>query len=84
MDSLTSIDFWQLLFLLAILIAVFFVFRELVLWYYKINERVELLKQNNALLSEIRDLLKPAEKLSATDVNNPKTMDELEQKLKNK
>ncbi len=36
---------------LAILIVLFLVFRELVCWYWKIN-------QNIALLTEIRDLLR--------------------------
>ena len=37
--------------LLALLIALFWIFRQIVLWYWKIDEQIEL-------LSEIRDLLR--------------------------
>lgn len=89
-------DFLQLLFLLAVLVVIFLLIREVILWYYKINERVELLKQNNGLLTEIRDILKQdtpegekinkSIKLSAFegdgDLNDPKVFDNLMQQIK--
>ena len=36
-----------------LLIGIFFIIRGLLNWYWRINERVELLKRNNQLLNEI-------------------------------
>jgi len=38
---------------LAFIAALFFLFRELFCWYYKINIRVELEKERNELLKKI-------------------------------
>lgn len=36
-------------------IVLFFALRELFMWYYKINERIELHKETNKLLKELLD-----------------------------
>jgi hypothetical protein len=59
MDS--NLTLIQLGILLVVLIALFLIGREISLWYFKINDLIELLKSNNQLLTEIRDFLKPKE-----------------------
>ena len=39
--------------MLGIVLVVFFVLRGMMLWYYKINERIYLLERNNELLSKL-------------------------------
>lgn len=46
------------IFSIVALIGVFLLIRELVMWYYKINERIELQKKNNKLLEELIQLIK--------------------------
>jgi hypothetical protein len=43
---------------IAILLVLFFVFREINLWYFKINERIELAQKQNMLLEIIAEHLK--------------------------
>ncbi len=43
---------------LLILLALFLIFRMLVLWYYKIDKRVDLQIEQNRLLREIKEELK--------------------------
>ena len=38
---------------IAVAILLFFVCREIICWYFKINERIRLLEEQNALLKEI-------------------------------
>jgi len=38
---------------LAILFGLFLLLRELICWYYKINERIRLHKETNALLKQL-------------------------------
>lgn len=38
---------------LVILIIIFLILRELVMWYWKINERIELQKETNELLKKL-------------------------------
>jgi hypothetical protein len=38
---------------LVILIVIFLIIRELVMWYWKINERIELQKETNELLKKL-------------------------------
>jgi hypothetical protein len=38
---------------LVILIIIFLIIRELVMWYWKINERIELQKETNELLKKL-------------------------------
>lgn len=47
-----------ILFSFIALIGVFLLVRELVMWYYKINERIELQKKSNKLLEELIQLIK--------------------------
>lgn len=42
-----------LIFIIAASIAVFLILRELMCWYYKINERVKLQQETNRLLAEL-------------------------------
>ena len=37
----------------GVLIGMFFLFREIFCWYYRINERVDLQKETNRLLKKI-------------------------------
>lgn len=48
----------SLLIVLAVTILVFLIIRVLVLWYYKIDERIKLLEKNNRLLADIYKHLK--------------------------
>ena len=41
------------IFSLIFLVLLFFAVRGLILWYYKVNARVELLEKNNQLLEQI-------------------------------
>jgi hypothetical protein len=38
---------------LGVLIALFLIFRQIVLWYYRVNERVELLKSIDEKLGQL-------------------------------
>ncbi len=38
---------------LTVLVLLFLVFREIVMWYWKVNRRVELMEQQNELLKKI-------------------------------
>lgn len=51
MDPTMRPEFWDGIGVLLVLLIVFLIGRELVCWYWKVNERT-------ALLTEIRDLLK--------------------------
>ena len=39
---------------IAITVGLFFLFRFITCWYFKINRRIALLEQQNSLLSEIK------------------------------
>jgi hypothetical protein len=64
-----SIDFMTILIALVILIAIFFVLREVNCWYWKINERISLQKEQNLILREILTSLK-SESNSKKTVSN--------------
>lgn len=51
MDPTMQPAFWNSIGVLLVLLIVFLIGRELICWYWKVNERT-------ALLTEIRDLLK--------------------------
>lgn len=42
---------------LIVAVVLFFVFRAVMLWYYKINKRVQLLEENNFLLRKVAEAL---------------------------
>jgi hypothetical protein len=46
-----------LIFAIVCLIAVFIALRHFVLWYFRINEHIEVMKNQNILLAEMRDHL---------------------------
>jgi len=48
-------DIISILFVIAIAIVLLMVIREIVCWYSKINERIELQKQTNELLKKLID-----------------------------
>lgn len=74
----------------------FLIGREISLWYFKINDLIELLKSNNQLLTEIRDFLKPKETgikgIEKTydnikgegDLNDPEVLEGLMKRVKTK
>lgn len=49
------------LLIIAIMILLFLLLREVVMWYWKINERIKLQKETNVLLAKL---------LSKNDVNS--------------
>jgi hypothetical protein len=55
------------LIILAILIVVFLILREVTCWYLKINERVSLLDEQNSVLKEILSNLKSMSTLNSSD-----------------
>jgi len=42
-----------ILIILGVAILVFILIREIVMWYYKINERIKLMEETNILLRKI-------------------------------
>ena len=78
--------FIMLIIYVAIIIALFFALRQVVLWYFKINKRVELLTEIKQLLLDIKrntsDI--PIETLSKSDekINTEKDNDLTTQKEK--
>jgi hypothetical protein len=55
-----------ILIVLAILIVVFLILREVNCWYWKINERISILNEQKLVLKEILSIIKP--KLSEENV----------------
>jgi hypothetical protein len=39
--------------ILAVIVSIFIILREFNCWYWKINQRIELMKENNDLLREL-------------------------------
>lgn len=61
-----------LLIALVVLIVLFLIFREIALWYWKINERIEIAQKQNLLLEIIADHLtggKLAEKMDMKETS---------------
>jgi len=52
-DFFYNISTDTLIIFLIILIALFFLVREIIAWYYKINKIIALLTEQNSLLKEI-------------------------------
>lgn len=50
-------DVAGLLIFVLVIVVIFLVFREVICWYWKINQEADLLKWQGAILTEIRDLL---------------------------
>lgn len=50
-----SIDPSSLIIILFIFLVLFFALRPVLLWYYKIDEKMKLLKDQNDLLKEIKE-----------------------------
>ena len=46
-------DLLTLIVVIAIAVLLFFVCREIICWYFKINERIRLLEEQNALLKKL-------------------------------
>jgi len=81
----------QILLILGIAIILFFALREVYCWYWKINKRIELQEETNLLLQKLIDQnqklsinsFDQTETIEITDVNDPKVMDALLNKLNN-
>jgi hypothetical protein len=73
----------------ALLLVIFLIIRVVVLWYYRIDERVNLMKENNRLLRELVEMQAQKKKesdsgstgSSVTDLNNPQELEKLLSKL---
>lgn len=46
---------WYQVIIIAIMIGSWLVVRKLVLWYYKVDERIELMHENNRLLRKLTE-----------------------------
>lgn len=57
-----SIDSLTIIVIIAVIVLVFFLFREINTWYWKINERLTLLKEEIQLKKEEIEILKKVEK----------------------
>jgi hypothetical protein len=55
------IQIFVLILIIGILIGIWILIRQIALWYYRINDRVELQKRTNELLEELIDLQKNKE-----------------------
>ena len=58
----------ELIVILVVVIGIFFLIREVICWYYKINRQIELQEENNFLLEKLIEL------------NTPKTITEVKSK----
>jgi hypothetical protein len=80
--------------LVVICFVIFLLLREVNLWYWKINRRIELQEETNRLLKQMLET--PNDKyevkhtknidpdIEPTSVNNPEVLEELINRLKNK
>ena len=55
----------EIIVILVVVIGVFFLIREVICWYYKINKQIELQEETNSLLKKL------------IEVNTPKTVTEI-------
>jgi hypothetical protein len=79
MIGVTLIIFW-----IIILIGLFFILRDLNLWYWKVDVRIELQEETNNLLKKlINEKINNTSSLKETSLNNPDVMDKLIENLKN-
>jgi len=73
----------SIIFCIVILIGLFFLLRDLNLWYWKVNVRIEQQEETNMLLRKL--IPKEESKISSsneTSLNNPEVMDKLIENLK--
>ena len=85
MENYSSLDFILIAF--GISIIGFFILRDVMLWYYKINKRIELQEETNRLLKILVEEKEPASKKQKitinpelekqTDVNNPNVLKDI-------
>lgn len=54
---MNKIAYW--IAIVALIFAVLFIIRSVILWYFKIDERTELMKETNRLLKELLDRTNP-------------------------
>ena len=88
-----TITFKSLILFLVICFVIFLLLREVNLWYWKINRRIELQEETNRLLnkiiegSNIKEELKKNKDITPSmesiSVNNPEVLEELINRLKN-
>lgn len=58
---------------ILIMVLVILLIREIVLWYYRINEQIDLMKENNRLLNELIDI--EYEKIHNKSIDNGEKQD---------
>jgi hypothetical protein len=85
MENYSSLDFILIAFGVSILS--FFILRDVMLWYYKINKRIELQEETNRLLRILVEEKEPVSKKQKitinpelekqTDVNNPNVLKDI-------
>jgi hypothetical protein len=85
MENYSSLDFILIAFGVSIL--GFFILRDVMLWYYKINKRIELQEETNRLLKilvEEKESVSKKQKITInpelekqTDVNNPNVLKDI-------
>lgn len=85
MENYSSLDFILIAFGVSIL--GFFILRDVMLWYYKINKRIELQEETNRLLKILVEEKEPISKKQKitinpelekqTDVNNPNVLKDI-------
>ena len=68
---------------LVALIILFLIFREIICWYWKINERVKLQKKQNALLENILRVLQGDEPIEIENEKNVETQESAKAEEKN-
>lgn len=74
-----------IIFWIVISIGLFFLLRDLNLWYWKVNVRIEQQEETNILLRKLISIEKEKSKISSlneTSLNNPEVMDKLMENLK--
>lgn len=85
MENYSSLDFILIAFGVSILF--YFILRDVMLWYYKINKRIELQEETNRLLKILVEEKEPVSKKQKitinpelekqTDVNNPNVLKDI-------
>lgn len=85
MENYSSLDFILIAF--GVFILGFFILRDVMLWYYKINKRIELQEETNRLLKILVEEKEPVSKKlkitinpeleKQTEVNNPNVLKDI-------
>jgi uncharacterized protein YqfA (UPF0365 family) len=88
-----NLNFANFAVIIIVLLIIFLLLREVNLWYWKINKRIEIQEETNQLLKKILEnnseskVIKPEKIITTTEqtsVNDPAVLDELLKKLEKK